>query len=95
MIKIFVYLLIAYKKRLIQRQGCQQLGQLLNKMGESEKAQEQACQIEILEIRRFLSKKTGVYQENFFYNPGEKSGGFLFEVKGTLGGFLDYIHLVS
>jgi hypothetical protein len=40
-------------------------------------------------------QKTGVYQENFFYKSGEKSGGFLFEVKGTLGGFLDYIHLVS
>jgi len=40
-------------------------------------------------------QKTGVYQENFFYNSGEKSGGFLFEVKGTLGGFLDYIHLIS
>jgi len=40
-------------------------------------------------------QKTGVYQENFFYKSGEKSGGFLFEVKGTLGGFLDYIHLIS
>jgi hypothetical protein len=56
-----------------------------------------SCRLAKLKFRKSggFYQKTGVYQENFFYNSGEKSGGFLFEVKGTLGGFLDYIHLIS